>query len=68
MEEELQAVQKIIREAEELSAKRERERNIAVLEGLREQYNLKSMSLNKVRVAKYEALSDAVELIRGEDK
>jgi hypothetical protein len=46
----------------------ERERIIKVLESIREQYNLESVNLNEVRVAKYEALSDAVALIKGETK
>jgi hypothetical protein len=46
----------------------ERERIIAMLESLRERYNLESMNLNEIRVAKYEALSSAVALIKGENK
>ena len=46
----------------------ERESIIAMLEGLRERYNLGSMNLNEIRVAKYEALSSAVALIKGESE
>ncbi len=49
-------------------AQQERERIIAMLESLRERYNLESMNLNEIRVAKYEALSSAVALIKGENE
>lgn len=44
------------------------ERVVSLLEGLREQYNLESMDLNEIRVARYEALSSAIDLIKGESK
>lgn len=49
---------------------REQERNriIALLENLREQYNLESMDLNEVRVAKYEAISTAIKIIDSAEK
>lgn len=49
---------------------REQERNriIALLENLREQYNLESMDLNEVGVAKYEAISTAIKIIDSAEK
>lgn len=42
---------------------KERRRIIQKLISLREQYNIESMDLNEIRVAKYEVICTAIELI-----
>ena len=46
----------------------ERDRILASIINLREQYNIDSMNLNEVRVAKYDAICTAIEVINSAEK
>jgi len=46
----------------------ERKRILASIINLREQYNIDSMNLNEVRVAKYDAICTAIEVINSAEK